>query len=67
MGRCVNASPDLPGVFKRRGGDCEGRRVYDGARILIESAFPRVADLIGGIDAWLCLVDTSIPRYRDGR
>ncbi len=43
-----------------------GARSHEGAQILIESGFPRVANLIGGIDAWSCLVDPSIPRYRDG-
>ncbi len=43
-----------------------GARSYEGAQILIESGFPRVANLIGGIDAWSCLVDPSIPRYREG-
>ena len=43
-----------------------GARSYEGAQILIESGFPRVANLIGGIDLWSCLVDPSIPRYREG-
>lgn len=43
-----------------------GARSYEGAQILMESGFPRVANLIGGIDAWSCLVDPSIPRYREG-
>ncbi len=44
-----------------------GARSYEGAQILIESGFPRVANLIGGINAWSCLVDPSIPRYRVGK
>ncbi len=43
-----------------------GARSYEGAQILIESGFPRVANLIGGIDLWSCVVDPSIPRYREG-
>lgn len=43
-----------------------GSRSYEGAQILIESGFPRVANLVGGIDLWSCVVDPSIPRYREG-
>jgi rhodanese-related sulfurtransferase len=43
-----------------------GARSYEGAQILVESGFPRVANMIGGIDAWSCFVDPSIPRYREG-
>jgi rhodanese-related sulfurtransferase len=32
-----------------------GARSDEGAQILIESGFPRVANLIGGIDAWSSL------------
>ena len=32
-----------------------GARSHEGAQILIESGFPRVANLIGGIARWSCL------------
>jgi hypothetical protein len=32
-----------------------GARSYEGAQILMESEFPLVANLIGGVDAWSCL------------
>lgn len=44
-----------------------GERSYEAAQILAESGFPHVANLIGGIDAWSCLVDSSVPRYHEGR
>ncbi len=43
-----------------------GERSYRGAIILMESGFKNVHNLVGGIDGWSQVVDTSIPRYRAG-
>ncbi|QPJ64400.1 MAG: rhodanese [Candidatus Nitrohelix vancouverensis] len=43
-----------------------GERSYRAALILIESGFPNVSNLSGGIDAWSQIADPSIPRYRPG-
>jgi len=43
-----------------------GERSYRGAIILMESGFKNVHNLVGGIDGWSQVVDSSIPRYRAG-
>jgi len=43
-----------------------GERSHRAALILLESGFPKVYNLAGGIDAWSQIVDPSIPRYRPG-
>ena len=43
-----------------------GERSYRGAIVLMESGFKNVRNLIGGIDGWSQVVDSSVPRYRAG-
>jgi rhodanese-related sulfurtransferase len=43
-----------------------GERSHRGAKILMESGFKNVHNLIGGIDGWSQVVDDSVPRYRAG-
>ena len=40
-----------------------GMRSQHAANYLIQSGFENVSNLIGGIDAWSCNCDHSIPRY----
>lgn len=40
-----------------------GIRSADAATFMIQQGFTRVANLLGGIDAWACEVDPSMPRY----
>ena len=40
-----------------------GMRSQQAANYLIQSGFENVSNLIGGIDAWSCNCDHSIPRY----
>lgn len=40
-----------------------GIRSAHAAELMAERGFPRVANLLGGIDAWSCEVDPSVPRY----
>jgi rhodanese-related sulfurtransferase len=40
-----------------------GIRSLSGAAILQRQGFANVASLAGGIDAWSCEVDPSVPRY----
>ncbi|MBT3367646.1 MAG: rhodanese [Nitrospina sp.] len=41
-----------------------GERSQRAAMELVESGFKTVHNLIGGIDAWSQIVDTTVPRYR---
>jgi len=43
-----------------------GERSYRGAETLLECGFKNVQNLLGGIDAWSQVVDSSVPRYRAG-
>jgi len=40
-----------------------GIRSAEAATFMIEQGFTRVSNLLGGIDAWACEVDPSMPRY----
>ncbi|MGR9087041.1 MAG: rhodanese-like domain-containing protein [Gammaproteobacteria bacterium] len=40
-----------------------GVRSQQAAHYLVQSGFDDVANLSGGIDAWSCLCDASVPRY----
>jgi rhodanese-related sulfurtransferase len=40
-----------------------GIRSAHAAELMAERGFTRVANLLGGIDAWSCEVDPSVPRY----
>jgi adenylyltransferase/sulfurtransferase len=40
-----------------------GIRSYQAACFLAEKGFTKVANLVGGIDAWSLTVDPSVPRY----
>ena len=40
-----------------------GYRSMRVALYLAHHGFERVANITGGIDAWSCLVDSSVPRY----
>ncbi len=40
-----------------------GVRSGEAAAFMSEHGFLRVANLLGGIDAWACEVDPSMPRY----
>lgn len=40
-----------------------GIRSAQAASIMAENGFTRVSNLLGGIDAWACEVDPSVPRY----
>ncbi|NIP99401.1 MAG: rhodanese [Nitrospinaceae bacterium] len=41
-----------------------GQRSFQAAQILVESGFPGVFNLVGGIDAWSQVIDPSIRRYQ---
>jgi rhodanese-related sulfurtransferase len=40
-----------------------GMRSQQAANYLASSGFTQVANLVGGIDAWSCDCDSSVPRY----
>ncbi len=40
-----------------------GQRSMNVATYLEEQGFTRVRSMAGGIDAWSCTIDTSVPRY----
>lgn len=40
-----------------------GMRSQQAAQYLTQAGFTRVANLSGGIDAWSCECDSSVPRY----
>ncbi len=40
-----------------------GMRSQQAAQYLVQTGFTRVANLMGGIDAWSCECDSSVPRY----
>lgn len=40
-----------------------GVRSQQAAQFLVHSGFSQVANLVGGIDAWSCLCDSSVRRY----
>ena len=40
-----------------------GMRSQQAAHFLAQSGFNQVANLIGGIEAWSCVCDSSVPRY----
>lgn len=40
-----------------------GMRSQKAAMFLVQSGFTNIANLIGGIDAWSCYCDSSVPRY----
>lgn len=40
-----------------------GMRSQQVAQYLVQAGFTRVANLMGGIDAWSCECDSSVPRY----
>lgn len=40
-----------------------GMRSQQAAYYLVQSGFNHVANLSGGIDAWSCVCDSSVPRY----
>lgn len=40
-----------------------GIRSAQVAEFLVRHGFPRVANLVGGIDAWSTTVDPKVPRY----
>jgi len=40
-----------------------GIRSAQAAMAMSERGFTRVANLLGGIDAWACEVDPTVPRY----
>jgi rhodanese-related sulfurtransferase len=40
-----------------------GMRSQQAALYLVQSGFKRVANLMGGIDAWSCDCDETVPRY----
>lgn len=40
-----------------------GVRSYQACMYLSNSGFKHIANLSGGIDAWSCVCDSSVPRY----
>jgi len=40
-----------------------GIRSAQAAMLMSEQGFTRVSNLLGGIDAWSCEVDPTVPRY----
>jgi len=40
-----------------------GMRSQQAANYLVQSGYKKIANLTGGIDAWSCTCDISIPRY----
>ncbi|MFA6162620.1 MAG: rhodanese-like domain-containing protein [Methylobacter sp.] len=40
-----------------------GMRSQQAASYLVHSGFKNIANLTGGIDAWSCHCDSSVPRY----
>lgn len=40
-----------------------GIRSAQAALVMSEQGFTRVSNLLGGIDAWSCEVDPTVPRY----
>jgi rhodanese-related sulfurtransferase len=40
-----------------------GMRSADATNFLLQQGFPKVKNLVGGIDAWSAQVDGSVPRY----
>jgi rhodanese-related sulfurtransferase len=40
-----------------------GMRSQQAANYLVSAGFTQVANLLGGIDAWSCDCDSSVPRY----
>ncbi len=40
-----------------------GIRSQQAANFLVHAGFTHVANLVGGIDVWSCLCDSSVPRY----
>lgn len=40
-----------------------GMRSLQAAHYLVQSGFKNVVNLSGGIDAWSCACDSSVPRY----
>ncbi|MDD1643713.1 MAG: rhodanese [Methylococcaceae bacterium] len=40
-----------------------GMRSQQAANYLVQSGYKKIANLTGGIDAWSCTCDSSIPRY----
>ncbi len=40
-----------------------GMRSQQAASFLVHSGFKNIANLVGGIDAWSCNCDSSVPRY----
>lgn len=41
-----------------------GMRSADAAGFLLQQGYPKVKNLVGGIDAWSIQVDPNVPRYR---
>ena len=40
-----------------------GMRSQQAAQYLVQQGFKNVSNLTGGIDAWSCTCDSSVPRY----
>jgi rhodanese-related sulfurtransferase len=40
-----------------------GMRSADATNFLLQQGFPKVKNLVGGIDAWSTQVDRTVPRY----
>jgi len=40
-----------------------GMRSADATNFLLQQGFPKVKNLVGGIDAWSTQVDGTVPRY----
>jgi rhodanese-related sulfurtransferase len=40
-----------------------GMRSQQAAQFLVHAGFSDVSNLVGGIDAWSCQCDSSVPRY----
>jgi rhodanese-related sulfurtransferase len=61
---------ELPARFKELPKDADiivhchhGGRSAQAVRFLADQGFAKVRNLSGGIDAWSCEVDPSVPRY----
>jgi len=40
-----------------------GMRSADATNFLLQQGFPKVKNLVGGIDAWSTQIDRTVPRY----
>ncbi len=61
----------LPGSLDQLNRDAEivaychrGMRSADAVGFLLQQGFPKVKNLVGGIDIWSVEIDPSVPRYR---